>query len=85
MIPFSSQYRSRTLEDYGTACLVISPVELLLYPAIVWACASGHILAAGITLTIISAVLFLAAFRIACECSPSLPVVAVDSIKGQTV
>lgn len=79
------QYRSRTLEDYGTACLVISPVELLLYPAIVWACASGHFLAAGISLTIISAMLFLAAFRIACECSPSLPVVAVDSIKGQTI
>jgi ESS family glutamate:Na+ symporter len=78
------QYKSHTLEDYGTACLVISPIELLLYPAIIWACASGFFVTAGITLTVISLVLFLAAFRIAGTCRPSLPVVAVDSMNGQT-
>jgi len=52
------QFRSRALEDYGAAYIVIGPIEMMLYPAIVWACVAGHSLAVGMLLTLAAAVLF---------------------------
>ena len=53
--------KSETLEDYGAAYLVIGPVELVLYPTIIWACAYGVALPLSLILTLLAAGLLLAA------------------------
>ena len=81
------QLKSKTLEDYGAAYLLIGPVEMLLYPAIIWACGADRYLALGITLTSIAFILFFVA-RLAAKGSPSVSFDAAlpaDSISRRTI
>jgi ESS family glutamate:Na+ symporter len=55
---------SNTLEDYGAAYFVIGPVELVLYPIIIWATAVNGQAALGIILTLLAAALLLAARKV---------------------
>jgi glutamate:Na+ symporter, ESS family len=79
------QLRSRTLEDYGAAYLVIGPVEMMLYPAIIWACLSGRSTEAGILLSAAAAVLFLLArCRVRLPADIARPIHASDALHSNS-
>jgi ESS family glutamate:Na+ symporter len=79
--------KSHTLEDYGAAYILIGPAELMLYPAIIWACGAGKYVGIGIVLTVLGGLMFAAA-RYAARGAKGLRfdgTIAVDSIEGQTI
>jgi glutamate:Na+ symporter, ESS family len=81
------QLKSRTLEDYGGAYLIIGPAEMLLYPAIIWACSGGQYLVAGLLLTALAGIL-LAAARLAANGSTGVgfePALSAESIPERTI
>jgi ESS family glutamate:Na+ symporter len=68
------QMRTHTVEDYGTSFWVIGPAEMILYPLVIWACASGAYLAIGIILTLLAAALLFAT-----RCSaPVIEAITID-------
>ncbi len=66
------QMRSQTLEDYGKAYVLIGPIELALYPAIIWACGRDAYLALGIGLTALAGTLFMASRTWCADVPPAL-------------
>lgn len=55
------QMKTRAVQDYGTAFLGIGPVEMILYPLIIWACGAGRVVPLAAALTLLAVALFLAA------------------------
>ncbi len=53
--------KSDTLEEFGVAYMVLGPIEMVLYPTIIWACISGMYVPLGIVLTIAAGGLLIAA------------------------
>jgi ESS family glutamate:Na+ symporter len=54
---------SRVLSDYGVAYVAIGPLEAILYTSVLWALATGHLLALGVGLVASATVMAVLAMR----------------------
>lgn len=54
---------SRVLSDYGVAYVAIGPLEAILYTSVLWALATGHLLALGVGLVASATVMAVLAIR----------------------
>lgn len=53
------RHDSNAVEDYGTSFLILGPLEMILYPIVIWACGAHWMTTAGLGLALISLCFFI--------------------------